>query len=300
MRTPSHVLIIGAGAIGSLMAGLLARSGIRVTLVTRDRAQATLLQTRGITLSGLAQFQASVEACALEDLATVQGVDLVLVAVKAPALDHLRPILENAQAPIIILQNGWGQLDGWPDDLRSRCSQALVYLSAIRREMGHIAWTGQGEIVVAPQAEILSNALNAAGLSSRVDSDIVTEAWCKLLVNSVVNPLTALFAIPNGALLKNTDLLAIADDIVAEGIRVGLAMGLPLSLDLAIARYRRVCELTERNHSSMWQDIEHGKPTEIDFINGAIVREGLRYGILTPVNQTMVRLIKFLEFTSVE
>jgi len=146
----------------------------------------------------------------------------------------------------------------------------------------------------ASRAQEIIAAFNEAGLETEWVEDVESILWEKLLVNAAINPLTALFNCPNGRLALDPTLQAILRDIVAEALPLVRPHGVKLSLDEAIARVETVCRATAENISSMLQDIRRGKRTEIDFINGAVVREGERLKQPPPLNRLLTALVERL------
>ncbi|MBM4459765.1 MAG: 2-dehydropantoate 2-reductase [Chloroflexi bacterium] len=136
--------------------------------------------------------------------------------------------------------------------------------------------------------------LQEAGLPAHVDADIAGRLWGKATANAAINPLTALWRVPNGELLVNTDRRALLHALAHEAAAVATARGVTLPFEDPRAYVEEVCRATAANRSSMLQDIERGRPTEIDSINGVIVATGRRLNIPTPVNTTVWRLIRGL------
>jgi 2-dehydropantoate 2-reductase len=162
-----------------------------------------------------------------------------------------------------------------------------------------VRWAGVGPTKLGrwegpntPELEALREHLCRAGIETELSESIERLLWEKLLVNCAINPLTALFDRPNGALLEDIQLREIAREVVRETLRVARAHGVVLSDEEAIERVETVASKTARNISSMLQDVRHGRPTEIDYINGAVVREGQRLGIPTPLNLLLTKLLK--------
>jgi 2-dehydropantoate 2-reductase len=133
-----------------------------------------------------------------------------------------------------------------------------------------------------------------AGFDARVVTDIEGVLWGKAIVNAAINPLTALWRVPNGELLANADRRALLVGLAKEATAVATARGITLPYPDPVARVEEVCRATAANRSSMLQDVERGRPTEIDSINGVIVAEGRRLGVPTPVNETVWRLVRGL------
>jgi 2-dehydropantoate 2-reductase len=175
---------------------------------------------------------------------------------------------------------------------------------ALREGPGEVRHTGEGTTWIGPFSEELAHPgiaaklmekLKDAGISIEWENRIVRRIWEKVMVNCAINPLTALLRIPNGGLLHSDDARFLMKSIVEEAVSVARAEGIALEAEDMLKRAEEVCRKTAVNRSSMLQDVERGRLTEIDWINGEVVRRGARAGIETPVNQTLVRLIHLLE-----
>jgi len=145
------------------------------------------------------------------------------------------------------------------------------------------------------RAERVAKLLSAAGIDAKTTPAIVGELWAKVVVNASINPITAITGLRNGALLEVPALRELMQRAAEEAIDVARAEGAPLPDDDLVARARRVAELTAANKSSMLQDVERGRRTEIDSICGEIVQRGLARGIDAPVNLTLRALVKGIE-----
>jgi 2-dehydropantoate 2-reductase len=146
--------------------------------------------------------------------------------------------------------------------------------------------------VIAERVIALCDLLTAVGLSTSTSDAIEGEIWVKGVVNAAINPLTALWRVPNGDLLTGSDRRDLLAALVAEATAVVRARGITLPLADPLAHTEHICRVSAANHSSMLQDIEHGRPTEIDSINGVIVREGHRLGVPVPLNEAVWRLVR--------
>jgi 2-dehydropantoate 2-reductase len=148
--------------------------------------------------------------------------------------------------------------------------------------------------VFAAQVDALCEILTAAGLSTRACDAIEGEVWAKGVVNAAINPLTALWRVPNGELLDTAERRSLLADLVAEAAAVARARDIVLPLADPLVHTEKICRASATNHSSMLQDIERGRPTEIDSISGVIVAEGGRLGVPVPLNEAVWRLVRAL------
>ncbi|MFZ2362260.1 MAG: 2-dehydropantoate 2-reductase, partial [Anaerolineae bacterium] len=153
---------------------------------------------------------------------------------------------------------------------------------------------GQGPVTLGshPRVQPLANLLRAAGFDVRLANDVAGLAWGKLVINAAINPLTALLRAPNGQLLERPEARALMGLAASEAAAAGLAQGLHLPFDDPVAAAEDVARRTAVNHSSMYQDVQRGRPTEIDAICGAVVQAGERVGVATPVNRTLWLLVR--------
>lgn len=299
-----RILVYGAGALGSLLGGLLAATHDVTLLARRDHVDA--VNRLGLSIEGKAPFVARPRAVA--DLASAPVADLVIVTVKAyatlEAARALRPVVAR-DARVLTLQNGLGNLE----TLRASFPAAQLYAGAITvgatmLEPGRVRHAGVGYCKIASaagdrkSAEALARALTVPGLAPEAVEDAESEIWAKVVVNAGINPATAITGLPNGALLEHAWLTELMTSACEEAIEVARAEGVALPDDDLIFRTRRVAELTAENKSSMLQDVERGRRTEIDAISGEIVRRGRARGVDVPVSATLLSLVKGIELTT--
>lgn len=294
-----RALVMGAGSIGSLFAGFLARQGWRVAMVAR-RAHVEAVRAGGLRVEGpLGSFKAEVEA--YEDAGQVgEAPDVVLITVKAydtwQAASQVRHLVERGAVPLC-LQNGLGVEEEASRALGAAVFRAVTNNGAMLSEPGLVRHTGIGETLISkghPALEELAEALSASGLPARTVSNMEEVVWLKTLVNAGINPLGALTGLRNGELLEVGWLRELMRRVVEEGWEVALRRGVRLSEDPVEATFR-VARATANNKNSMLQDLERGRRTEVDYINGAIVREAEGLGVEAPLNRALTLLIKAME-----
>ena len=308
-----EILIIGAGAMGSLFGALLA-PWANVCLMTTNSAHATAIRQKGVQLTDMEGNTSctSVQIITHPDHYSKRA-DLVLICTKAgatsKAAETAKAILAD-QGLALTLQNGLGNLERIAKQVgQKRSTAGTTAQAATLFAPGHIRHAGQGPTTLAPakgcpeQLHILttiSNLFNQAGIATTLTEDIDALLWSKLIVNVGINALVALLRIPNGALIDTPESQALMTDAVEEALTVAQALGINIDLTIQQERVRQVCELTRSNRASMLQDILRGQATEIDVINGAIVNKGREVQIPTPINALLTRLIKALESTSAQ
>lgn len=293
-----RVAILGAGAVGGFVGARLSRHA-EVVLVGRG-AHLRAIQRSGLSIEGLARRPFRLEATA--DVRAARGADLVILTTKAYDTAKAAAALRKSrvEAPVLSLQNG---LTNLPVLSRALPSTSLlggsIVLGVTRLGPGRLRYAGGGRAVlgaVTPGRALLlrTRALfNQSGIPATTTSDLNAVLWGKAIVNAAVNPLTALLRCPNGQILERPQACLIARLAAGEATLVALAHGVRVAANPwpAVAR---VLHDTAANRSSMLQDVEAGRPTEIDSITGQIVRVAGRRGVPTPVNRGLLSLVKSL------
>lgn len=303
------VAIIGLGALGSVFAALFARAGIPVIGISRWQEHNEIIQTHGLLLQdGEAESRVPFPVCA--ELPGDQKYGLVIVLVKSFDTEAAATSLAgriDTHTPVLTLQNGLGNAEALAAHLSAdQILAGITTVGALRAAPGVVRMTGRGECEIGawrPAAERylpqIKELFSRAGMQCQLTSHVVTAVWKKLAVNAVINPLTAILKVRNGGLLEAPGLDPIFGTVVEELWRVAarhqIALWTPPELQEEV---RRVCRLTAANRSSMLRDVEQGRPTEIDAINGAVVRLGRERGVLTPVNEALMCLIHALSAAS--
>ena len=297
-----RVVVLGAGAMGSWLGAILCKGGHDVTLVAR-RDHAAVVAAHGLRVTGRTDLH--VHPAVVERAADAPTPDLLVVSVKAydtvRALQDARPLL-GQRTSVLSLQNGLGNLERIAEAADERRTFAAVTTHGVTHvEPGHVRHAGVGYLRVGSpynehaRARALADAFQKAGLDAEPTDKVLGEVWAKVVVNAAINPLTAITGLPNGALLEVAPLRELMQRVVEEAVDVARAEGAPLPEDDLLLRARRVAELTAPNKSSMLQDVERGRRTEIDAICGEIVERGLRHAVDTPVNVTLRALVKGIE-----
>jgi 2-dehydropantoate 2-reductase len=301
------IAIIGAGAMGSLFGARLSPLA-DVWLVDPWIAHVHVMQREGLLLTGLDGESAVVLVQATTDPDDVGGeVDLAIIFVKshqtAEAARWARPLLKTTGLALT-LQNGLGNVEVIAGVLGpERAIQGVTAHGATLIGPGQVRHAGQGMTYIASQPTIAGQLdhvirlFKQAGFETEASDNLDALLWGKLIVNVGINPLTAILRVLNGQLMEvkvARDLMLAAVD---EAVQVAEAKGISLPYEDAHERTRTVALATAHNRSSMLSDVLRHVPTEIDVINGVIVREGAKLNIPTPVNQSLVRLIKAIEAT---
>jgi 2-dehydropantoate 2-reductase len=306
------VLVAGAGAVGSVVGGLLAAAGHRVTLLGRP-AHVEAIGAHGLAIDGLwGERHVDDLAVATTAAAATGPFDAVLLTVKSYDTAAMLADTVGSLGPdgcMIALQNGLGNVEqvvaavGPERALGGRvifgatiprpgAARVTVFADPIALGAA-VAGTPAAERRARDWAERFA----AAGIPTEHTPSLQSHLWTKVVYNAALNPLGALLGQPYGALAADPDGRALMDDVIDECFAVAAARGVvPLVPTAAAYRevfYGRLVPSTAHHRSSMLQDLERGRPTEIEAINGCIWRYGREAGIPTPVNATMTRLIRF-------
>jgi 2-dehydropantoate 2-reductase len=302
----AKIVMLGAGAMGGLFGGLCAEAGHDVWLLEIRPDIVRAVNARGLWLKGLSGDRNIKQIVATDSADRIGPAEIVFVFVKATATEAAVSqalALFNRKTIVVTLQNGLGNVEKIAAHVPTkRIIAGATTHGATLVAPGRIRHAGSGATIIGrPDGKIdahltrLAELLNQAGIETTVSPNISGVIWDKLLVNVGVNALTALTRLRNGQLLDFPETAEIMDLAVQEALLVARAKGIELLHADPVAHTRTVCELTTANQSSMLQDILHHRLTEIDVINGAIVREGQKFGIPTPVNTVLANLIAVIE-----
>lgn len=294
-----RVLVLGTGAMGCFFAARLARSGARVTLSGTWRETLERAADPGITVEeDDARWTAPV-AATHRDRLPAAGFELTLVLVKAHQTAVVAATAARATAAeglIATLQNGWGNRETLQAAAPGRVAAGVTVTGIAMIEPAHVrgsyrrtvlGYDAGTEARVRRAAALMDRAGLAMELSAAIDRDI----WTKLAVNCALNPLSALRGLPNGVLVQDPEARDIVVAAAREAAAVASARGTPVNGDPAEVALQ-VAVTTARNRSSMLQDLDRGAATEVDFINGAVSREGRRVAVPTPVNDHLWRAMR--------
>lgn len=291
------IAVMGAGAVGCYYGGMLARAGHDVTLIGRAQ-HVEAVRRRGLRLETKA-FDASFPMQASEEASGVRGAKLVLFTVKSPDTERagaaLAPHLER-DAVILSLQNGVDNAERLAAVLGRDVIPAVVYVATEMAGPGHVKHHGRGELVIGSSdaSERIASALGAAGVSVEISDNVVGALWAKLIVNCAYNALSAITQVPYGRLVQGDGIPAVMRDVIDECLAAARAAGVDVPGDMQQA-VPRIAETMPGQFSSTAQDLARGKPTEIDHLNGLVVRKGEALGVATPANRMLVALVKVLE-----
>jgi 2-dehydropantoate 2-reductase len=291
------IAVMGAGAVGCYYGGMLARAGHEVCVIGRP-VHVDAIRRHGLRLDTQAfdeqvPMQASVEARA------AQGAALVLFCVKSTdteaagrdLLPHLAP-----DAVVLSLQNGVDNAERLQAVLGQPVGSAVVYVATEMAGPGHVKHHGRGELVIGPAArsEALVALFGAAGVPVQVSANVAGALWSKLILNCAYNAMSAITQLPYGRLVQGEGVEAVMRDVVAECLAVAAAAGVELPGEVWPA-VQRIAHTMPGQLSSTAQDLARGRPSEIDHLNGLVLRKGQALGVATPVNRVLHTLVKLIE-----
>ncbi|MBI3991324.1 MAG: 2-dehydropantoate 2-reductase [Candidatus Omnitrophica bacterium] len=304
------IAIVGPGAMGCLFGGFLSKAGEEITFLDHNKDRAKNISARGLRMEGISG-EHIIPARAVCETKELGLPDLVIFCVKAYDTEKAVKALSGIAgkgALFLTLQNGIGNFE--IIEREAGVNQALGGITSHGATLlgeGHIRHAGKGPTAIGfgkgvsltqdmqDKLKKIVSAFNSAGFDTTIAGDVEGLLWSKLIINAGINALTGVTRLNNGRLIEYTGTHEILHGAVEEAIRVAQAKGVQLSYPDPLAKVEDVCRATAKNVSSMLQDVLKKRRTEIGFINGAIVREGERWGIPTPVNSVLTNLIKTLE-----
>lgn len=308
---PPRILVAGAGALGSVFGALLAVAGHDVTLLGRA-PHLDAVRASGLCVEGIwGEHRAERLACAVEAAALRGPFDLALVCVKsydtaamaAAVAPHLR-----GDALVVSLQNGLGNVETLEQRFGAeRVLGARVIFGALLPAPGRVRVTVYADpVLLGPWSAAADDrrhdaarrwaaSFSAAGIPSAATAELPAALWAKVFYNAALNPLGALLGLHYGALAERPEVRAVMDRVIDEAFAVAVAEGVrlrwPDAAGYRAAFYERLVPSTYDHRSSMLQDLERGRPTEVDAISGAVWHRGAERGIPTPYNEMLTRLV---------
>lgn len=301
------ICVMGAGALGSAIGGTLAEAGSDVRLITSNQRHVDAINRSGLRLQD-GESERVVRVPASVGCDGVGPADLIIILVKSfhtrQAIESALPLV-GADTIVMSLQNGLGHEEVIAEVVgRRRVLAGKTYVGGVLLGPGHILVGTRGKETligeldgpITPRVRAVAAEFTHAGLQTIVSDNILGTMWDKLLVNVATGALSGITQLPYGALYDVPELEACAVAAVTEAMAVAAAAGIALSIrDPRDAWVKAAQGLPPEFKASMLQSLEKGSITEIDFINGAVVRAGEKYGTPTPVNHTLVACIKGTE-----
>lgn len=297
INSPS-MLIVGTGSLASLFAARLSASGVSVTMLGTWQVGLEALGKFGVRLVDTDGNEQAYAVNVTSDAQTCAGSRYALVLVKSWQNTRVARQLEKCLAPdglALTLQNGLGNREAMAQVLgEERVALGITTYGANMVGPGRVRPAGEGTITLTsnPDPSPIGDLLRKAGFYVEYTDNASSLMWGKLLINAAINPLTALLDVPNGELLNRPSARVLMVAVVREAEDVAAALGVQLPYPDPTAQVEEIAQRTAANRSSMLQDVSRGTPTEIDAINGAIVKAGREVGVRTPVNRTLWQLVK--------
>jgi 2-dehydropantoate 2-reductase len=300
-----NFLVVGPGAMGCIFANRLRKAGHDVTIADYKPERADFINRHGICL----------EESTGEERVHVQAVtgriaeepDVALFCVKSNQTREAAQEIASwihRQTSVLTLQNGLGNLELLEEIFgKGRVLGGVTAEGATLLGPGHARHAGRGQTIIGPAGsadgplEKIVKAFEGAGFDTRTADNVETLIWGKLIVNVGINALTAITRLKNGQLPAIKGAHWVMKAAVREAVSVAEARGICLPYPDPFERVLEVCRATAGNVASMLQDVLGERITEIQTINGAIVREGLKFGISTPVNLTLTSLVEAIQET---
>lgn len=295
-----NIIIFGAGAIGSLLGALLSKNNNVLLIGRKDHISA--IKKFGLIIKGKTNLSVNINVeTSLNDVTFFP--DVLLLTVKSydteSAILQVKKIVNN-NTTVLSLQNGLDNIDKIQKYLPLKLLIAGVTThSAFFSKPGLISHTGIGSTVIGElngqkteRIRNIVNLFNNAGIDTVISYNIVKEIWIKAVINSCINPLTAIFQCKNGYLLENPILEKLVEMICKESTSIAYADGVNLSFDDMIKKTRNVIKNTSENYSSMLQSFRKGSRTEIDSINGRFVNVGKKHNIYPSLNEMLIYSVK--------
>jgi len=303
------ILVMGAGALGSVFGGLLAKAGHRIHLTGREEHMRAIALD-GLTVTGLfgSAHVRDIQTATCAGEYEGREFDAILITVKSYDTAQAAAAVKGLAGPdtaVVSLQNGLGNYETLEAEFGpERTLAGRVIFGARIVKPGQVDVTvyaepvmlgGPADIFCYDRAEELAAEFTRAGIPSQPTHEITKYIWAKLLYNCALNPLSAVLNVPYGGLLTHECSKAIMRRTVTEIFAVAMASGVELFWhepeEYIELLFGRLIPDTAAHHSSMLQDIKAGKRTDIDALNGAVVRMGREHGIETPINEMLVCLI---------
>jgi len=298
-----RVAVLGAGAVGCYFGGMLARAGNEVTLIGRP-VHVDAFKAKGLRFEGL-KFDEHVPVRASTDAGAVRGSRLTLFCVKSTdtedAAAQMAPFLD-AGALVVNLQNGVDNTERIQARVAQPVIPAVVYVATEMAGPGHLKHHGRGDLVIgdlggrvpAGALALVKQWFEDAGVPVAVSDNVAGELWAKLVVNCAYNALSAITQLPYGRMIAGAGVRELMRDVVEETLAIAKASGVTMATDM-LARTYKIADAMPTQFSSTAQDLARGKPTEIDHLNGYVVRRGEALGVPTPANRALYALVRLIE-----
>jgi 2-dehydropantoate 2-reductase len=292
-----QVAVIGAGAVGCYYGGLLLKAGHDVTFIGRQ-PHVDAINAHGLLLD-TQSFKGHLPAKAATDTTALASPDLVLFCVKSADTEEAGRSIAGRLRPetsVLTLQNGVDNPQRLSAVTGHAVIPAVVYVGSEMAGPGHVRHHGGGDLAIgaAPESQALAQTLGAAGIGTTIADDIDVTLWSKLVINCAFNALSAVAGISYGPMLEVEGTRDVVARAVQEAVMVARASGVSMPEDI-LQQILKIPAAMPNQMSSTAQDVARGKPSEIDFLNGYVVRKGAELGVATPTNQALQVMVKLRE-----
>ena len=300
---------MGAGSVGCFFGGMLARAGKDVTLIARPN-HVEAIREKGLYMECI-NFQEYVPVKATTDQSVVKEADIILLCVKSPDTQKtIEAIYGFLKKDVIILslQNGVSNCDTISQKVPKHVYPTVVYVATGMAGPGHLKHFGRGELLIGDlnnehlvndsiqdELQMLAEIFGSSGVPCDISKNIKHELWSKFLVNCCYNGISAIGQIQYGKMAAQAEVRALIEQITKEFLAIALKEGVDISPSQAASLNYQIATSMSGQRSSTAQDLSRKKPTEIDYLNGLIVKKGQDYGIDTPANQSVYALVKMME-----
>ena len=297
------VAVLGAGAVGCYFGGMLARAGHAVTLIGRP-AHVEVFRREGLRFEAKT-FDERVKVLADTEPSGVKGASLVLFCVKSTDTEAAAAQVAPHLAPgaiVVNLQNGVDNTERIQARVPNPVIPAVVYVATEMAGPGHLKHHGRGDLVIGATDSKVTPAMLAhvkalfepAGVPVVVSDNVAAELWMKLVVNCAYNAISAIAQLPYGEMVKGAGIPETMRDVIAETLAVAKAKGVVMPAD-TLERVMKIAGAMPAQYSSPAQDLARAKRTEIDHLNGYVMRAGESLGVPTPVSRALFALVRLLE-----
>lgn len=292
-----HIAVMGAGAVGCYYGGLLARAGHTVTLIARPQ-HVQAIAAHGLRLQ-TASSDEHIALNATDDVGAIAQADLVLFCVKSSDTEaagaQMRPHLRK-DAAVLSLQNGVDNAERLQAVLGQDVIPTVVYVATAMAGPGHVQHFGRGDLVLGehPRSAQLAQLLSDAAIPSTVSSNVQGALWTKLIINCTYNAASAITQRAYGDLVQQPGMWKLMRSAHDECMVVAQAASVVLDAPLW-PMIENIARTMQGQYSSTAQDLQKNKATEIEHLNGFIVRRGQQLGVATPVNAALQTLVKALQ-----
>jgi 2-dehydropantoate 2-reductase len=300
-----RIAVLGAGAVGCFFGGMLARAGKEVLLIARDN------HVQAIKKNGLSmEFQDSQEYVSIEASSNIKDIadaDLILCCVKSPDTERVMREVKDLIKPdalILSLQNGVDNAERISQVVPNHAISAVVYVATGMGGDGHVKHFGRGELIIGQlgghenisvELEEICSLFLSAQIPCVVSSNIQRELWLKFLVNCSYNGISAIGQITYGEMVQQESIRQLIKDLTDEFLLVANQEKIDISLAEAQMANEQIAKTMAGQRSSTAQDLMRHKPTEIDYLNGLIVRKAKQRGLNVPNHQAIYALVKMIE-----